>query len=223
MNNTQVVVNAQDEWGQVATDLEQEKIKLQSYDNVLLDLVRPKVLDFGAGPGVLATALASRGLLVKVYDISSEMLDKAAQKIGESNVIRKISDVPENYFDFVICNLVLCIVPDTEVQVILQDIYRALTYNGRALIGFCNPVLFETKESNLDFRFPTGEPYEKNHRYKKTKKEGGYEIIEDHRPMEWYENEFAKAGFRLLKTHFTPRYELNGVSIQDFVIFELMK
>lgn len=223
MNNSQVFVQAQDEWGKVATDLEQEKIKLQSYDTALLELTRPKVLDFGAGPGVLAGELSSQGLLVKAYDISPEMLDKAAARIGEQNVIRHAMDIPENYFDFVICNLVLCIVPDVEVQSVLQEIYRTLSFNGRALIGFCNPRLFQTRESRLDFRFPTGDPYEKNHRYRKVKKEGGYEIMEDHRPMEWYENEFAKAGFRLLKTHFTPKYELGGVEIQDFVIFELVK
>ena len=57
----------------------------------------------------------------------------------------------------------------------------------------------------------------------KTKKEGGYKIIENHRPIEWYENVYRKAGLKLVDTIFTPEYNLKGRKIKDFIIFKLKK
>lgn len=125
--------------------------------------------------------------------------------------------------DFIICNLVLCINPEDEVRKIVKNISSFLRESGAAYIGFCNPKIFNVPESNLDFRFPTGDAYETNHRYKKIKKEGNYEIIEDHRPLDWYEGVYADAGLITVAKHFTPEYKLKGNKIRDFVIFELRK
>jgi len=200
-------------------------MKLMSYDNTLVSLfgdVRGKnILDYGAGPGVLALAIKKLGGNVRVYDINPEMRLKAGEKIGSQNIYKTIDQIPDTNFDIVICNLVLCIVTEDEVRNIVNNIKRKLHPNGRAFIGFCNPKIFETKESQLDFRFPTGESYEKNHDYKKIKKEGGYEIIESHRPIEWYEKVYQDCGLDLVTKTLTPEYELKGNKINDFLIFEL--
>jgi hypothetical protein len=65
----------------------------------------------------------------------------------------------------------LCIVPEDEVKSILKNIKNFLNETGLVYIGFCNPKIFQVAESNLDFRFPTGNKYEDNHDYKKVKKE----------------------------------------------------
>ena len=57
----------------------------------------------------------------------------------------------------------------------------------------------------------------------KTKKEGGYQIVENHRPIEWYERAYKEAGLELADTIFTPEYELGGRQIEDFIIFALKK
>ena len=57
----------------------------------------------------------------------------------------------------------------------------------------------------------------------KTKKEGMYEIIENHRPIEWYEEMYKEQGLNLVDTFFTPEYELKGRKIKDFIIFKLKK
>ena len=220
-------------WGEVKEHLAAEKLKLASYDNTLLQLIgnteknaveeQRNILDYGAGPGVLAYALQQLGAIVRVFDIDPEMRAKAAEKVGQENVYTSTVAIPSNNFDYAICNLVLCIVKDNEVLPIMENIRDSLNDKGTALIGFCNPLIFDAEESRLDFREQTGDGYDVNHLYWKVKKEGDYRIEENHRPIEWYENLFRRAGFDEITVHFTPGYEMNGRKIQDFVIFELIK
>ena len=218
-------VEEQSKWGRVADELEAEDLKLQSYDKTLLELLGnlddKAVLDYGAGPGVLALTLSKLGANVKVYDLSEEMQTLAGEKIGNENVYKTHSQIPNSCFDYVICNLVMCIVEEQEVANISRNIKAALKNDGTAYVGFCNPKIFDVPESALDFRDQNGNSYDDNHIYWKTKKEGGYRIVEMHRPIEWYKDVFKKAGLEVANVHFTPEYELNDKKIQDFVIFEL--
>lgn len=219
------MVDEQSQWHQVLADLDAEKLKVAGYDHVVVsmmgDVTDLQILDYGAGPGVMALALRKLGADVRVWDTNPEMRAAAAKKIGAENVYRLLDEIPHRAFDRILCNLVLCIVPQEEVHAILDNIRLRIKENGRVHIGFCNPRIFQVEESNLDYRFPTGEPYEQPHRYRKVKKEGGYEIIEDHRPEEWYEAAFELAGFKVTKKQYTPQYELNKQQIQDFVVYEL--
>lgn len=220
-------ITKQEEWGAVLKELENENFKLASYDNTLIsaigDIIGKKILDYGAGPGILALVLQKMGAEVKVWDINHEMRDKSAEKIGRKNIYSNINKMSKNYFDIIICNLVLCIISETEVRNLLNHIINIIKRNGVVYIGFCNPKIFSIKESNLDFRFPNGNQYEDNHDYKKIKKEGGYEIIESHRPIEWYKQIFNEAGFNIIDILLTPEYSLKGERINDFIIFKLNK
>ncbi len=226
-DSNRILVSGQRQWGKVLKELESEKIKLAYYDNTLIpllgDLQNKKVLDYGGGPAVLATALKAQGADSRLFDISPDMRARAGERIGRENVYKRVEDVPSSYFDFIICNLVLCIVPEKEVVNILKSIYVEIKDNGLAYIGFCNPLIFDVPESKIDFRMQTKHKYEDNHNYKKIKKEGNYEIVESHRPIEWYEKVFKDAGLNLVDTIFTPEYELKGRKIKDFVIFKLQK
>ena len=217
------LISKNSEWGKVAKDLESEELKLKSYDGPLLDhlgsVAGKMILDYGCGPGILALALQRLGADIKVFDIDQEMLRLAGEKIGHEKVYTSAVDIPSD-FDFVICNLVLCINPDDEVRRIARNIRNELKSTGRAYAGFCNPLIFDVPESMLDFRFQTGNQYTENHRYKKIKKEGKYEIIEDHRPIEWYLQIFKEAGLTHLNTIFTPEYQFGRRKINDFVILE---
>jgi len=150
------------------------------------------------------------------------MLEKAGAKIGKENVYENLKDIPKNHFDFVICNLVLCIVPEKEVENIVKNLKEFVNPKGFVYIGFCNPKICDVKESQLDFRFNNAK-YEENHTYKKIKKEGNYEISELHRPIEWYTKLYIAAGLKLIKEIYTPTYTLNNIKINDFIIFKLKK
>jgi|TARA_B100000959_G_C14778091_1_gene540385 2-polyprenyl-3-methyl-5-hydroxy-6-metoxy-1,4-benzoquinol methylase len=226
-NQNSKLIADQEKWAEVSKELEAEKIKLAFYDNTIIpllgDLKDKKVLDYGGGPGVLLTALKKLGAEVKEYDISEDFKKQAAEKIGAENIYGSVEDIPLDYFDFVIFNLVLCIVDEDEVKNIVANIKKVLNNNGVAYIGFCNPKLLDVPETNLDLRPEPEHEYEENHSYMKTKKEGGYQIIENHRPIEWYENIYKEAGLNLEDTIYTPEYKLNGRPIKDFIIFKLTK
>jgi 2-polyprenyl-3-methyl-5-hydroxy-6-metoxy-1,4-benzoquinol methylase len=210
-----------------AANLDAETLKLASYDSTLLmelgSVVGKNVLDYGCGPGVLCAVLKSLGAEVKGFDINSDMLIKTAEKIGSGNVITDPNQIPENSFDIVICNLVLCIVSEEEAENIIKNIRRFLKPDGVAYIGFCNPKIHNKPESQLDFRFFSGHDYFENHAYKKIKKEGVYEIVENHRPVDWYTKLFFHNQLILLDILLTPEYQIRNDKINDFVIFKLQK
>ena len=226
-DSNRILISGQSQWGRVLKELENEKIKLAYYDNTLIPLLGKlkdkKVLDYGSGPGVLATAVKARGADTRIFDVSPAMRERAGEKIGKENVYKTVAELPNNYFDFIICNLVLCIVKEDEVKRIAKNIRQALSTKGFAYIGFCNPLIFDVPESRIDFRMQTKHQYHENHSFKKIKKEGNYEIIELHRPIEWYMKIYKEAGLKLVDTIFTPEYELNGRKIKDFVIFKLKR
>lgn len=214
-------------WDRVAASLDCERLKPASFDRTLLGIERnwrgKKVLDYGCGPGVLASALALEGADVRAFDTSLAMRSLCGKKTGAEKVYADAKGIPKNYFDVVVCNLVLCIVGDDEAEGAIKKIHEALAVDGVAYIGFCNPLIFDVAESQLDFRKPARRAYSENHYYQKTKKEGGYKLVELHRPLEWYERLFRQAGFESVELFFTPEYELNGVKIRDFAIFKLAK
>ena len=213
------LVSKEEEWAKVAEELKAEKVKLAFYDDTVISLLGnvkgKKVLDYGGGPGVLPLALKKLG--------AEDMLKQASEKIGKENIYHSVEEIPKDEFDIIICNLVLCIVSEEEVKRISSIIKDSLNKKGFAFIGFCNPKLLDVPESNLDFRPKPKHKYEENHSYMKTKKEGMYEIIENHRPIEWYEEMYKEQGLNLVDTFFTPEYELKGRKIKDFIIFKLKK
>jgi len=221
------LISKHSEWARVAKELEAEDLKLASYDGTLLGLLGDakgrRILDYGCGPGVLASALIRGRADIQIYDISPDMRYLAGEKIGHDRVCNSVEEIPRDYFDCVICNLVLCIVGDEVVPEIARNLGDMASKEGKIYTGFCNPLIFNVEESQLDLREPTGQGYGENHQYRKTKKEGGYQIFEEHRPLEWYEETFKDSGLVVLGKHFTPEYELKGNHIEDFVIFEMRR
>lgn len=215
-------------WDKVYKDLENEVLKTSTYDDFIIklmgDLKDKKILDYGSGPGVMAKALHDHGAIVDVYDINEKILKMAAKRVNSQRIIYNKEKITENYYDFVLCNLVVCIVDHDEVLDIAIDIRNALNAkSGIAFIGFCNPLIYQFHETNLDIRHSGNMQYNKNHMYLKEKKEGNYVIPEMHRPIHWYDQIFEKSGLKIIKKIFTPSYDVNGDEINDFIIYKLGK
>ena len=227
-NAVRKFVGKMNHWARVAQELEGEDLKEKIYDNVLFsicgDVKGKRILDYGPGPAVIASRATKLGADVKVYDISAEMLAICAEKLGKDSVYYRVEEIPEKYFDIILCSLVLCIVDEEEVANIVRNIRNELKDDGVVYVGFCNPLIYDVPESVLDFRIQTENNYEDNHVYKKVKKEGNYEILELHRPIEWYQAVFEKEGLKIDTTYFTPGYTVEGGrEVNDFVIFKLVK
>lgn len=128
MSNKQI--NSQDQWGLVPTELVSETIKLASYDNLLLELIgdatKKKVLDYGCGPGILLAALQAKKAEVYGFDISPEMIAQAQKYIAPTSLYTNFNQVNNMQFDVVICNLVLCIINEQEVERVLKNIAQVL-------------------------------------------------------------------------------------------------
>lgn len=220
-------IRNQSEWTKVIAELEGESDKLQLYDHTIIeylgDVATKKILDYGAGPAVMASVLQKLKADVSIYEINKEMLKISKTIINKKSVYGMVDKIPNDYFDIILCNLVVCIIDESDVIELLNIVKEKVTKIGHIYIGFCNPKIFKVKESNLDFRFPNGCEYSCNHDYKKVKKEGDYEIIEKHRPIEWYEKQFKNCGLKLANTLFTPKYTLNNEDLEDFIIFELKR
>ncbi|MCL1902119.1 MAG: class I SAM-dependent methyltransferase [Alphaproteobacteria bacterium] len=219
-------------WHEVYNELKAEELKLSVYDDFLMSLIGnveyKKVLDYGCGPGVIANALKrlNPNAEIDVYDTNKQIITGARDKKALNDniiILGDKSDIKKETYDFVLCNLVLCIVEDYEAIKISKNIYEAMKEEGTALVGFCNPKIFNVRETKLDIRHLTGENYKQNHEYLKEKKEGTYRIYEKHRPIEWYSKIFKAAGFKISKKFFTAPYELKGNQINDFIIFKLVK
>jgi len=221
------IIVEKNEWDLVYKDLENEKIKTSIYDDCIIKLMgeagNKRILDYGGGPGVIAKALKDTGANVDIYDINKQILRMANYRLADENIMSNKSSITQNTYDFVLCNLVVCIVEDDEVISIAEDIYNALHQEGIAFIGFCNPKIYNIHESQLDIRHSGNMNYEVNHEYLKEKKEGGYIVPEKHRPLEWYNKIFEEMGFSINDISFTPEYIFKGKKINDFVIYTLKK
>ena len=110
-----------------------------------------RVLDLGAGTGhkTLYLCQATRG---EVYacDICEDFVEELRRLIGFHAFrcdVRDLGDVPDNYFDKVLCWHVLMFVPKEDLEKAIREIRRVTKPSGVVLLGF-----FKVKSAlNPDF------------------------------------------------------------------------
>jgi len=118
-------------------------------DTIISSLPITNALDVGAGTGRHALKLARRGIAVTAIDQSQEMLAVArqiAQQEGLPITFRQASledglPFEPEQFDFLICALMLCHVPD--LLHAAQEFYRVLQPGGHVLITAFHPDAVE--------------------------------------------------------------------------------
>jgi ubiquinone/menaquinone biosynthesis C-methylase UbiE len=218
------------EWNELAEEVDEQNIKQKVYDDVFIKFCSPDcknktILDYGCGTGDIAKRLESSVKLIEAYDESKEMRKSAIKKLGKV-VYSNHNKIPRNKYDTVLSSLVLCVVNNREAKRIVKQVYNSLKSKGTAYIGFCNPLDFKIKETKLQFRLPTGDNYKTEHEYKKKIKIGDgefFEMTDKHRPLEFYEGLFEKVGFKILKKKFSLSETIKGRKCSDFIIYKLKK
>lgn len=132
------------------------------------------ILDLGCGEGGYSRALAKKGAAVTSADCSEVMIAYAKSKAKEEGLrishcvinANELQDIPENYFDVVLCSMMLMDVEDLDGT--LKEIYRVLKPNGTVFISILHPC-FKGKET------------------KWIEKNGSIEVLvsDYHHPKEW--------------------------------------
>jgi ubiquinone/menaquinone biosynthesis C-methylase UbiE len=115
------------------------------FEPFALDLVRrlgndkvKNALELACGTGRVTQHLAASSVLLTATDINPDMLTIARRKISADNILWDVADMadmpyPDDFFDLVICQFGLMLVPDKGKA--LAEIFRVLKKGGRLLFN----------------------------------------------------------------------------------------
>jgi SAM-dependent methyltransferase len=155
------------------------------------DVKGKRVLDAGCGHGPLMVALRDRGALVAGFDLSSSMIEIAADRLGTGADIRvadlsKLLPYDDDEFDVVTCSLALHYVQDWAPT--LAELRRVLKPGGRLLVSIIHPFVYAFGYQDEDYFALTrySEDYEHNG--------DGFTLTYWHRPLQDVINAFLDAG-----------------------------
>ena len=171
---------------------------------------RSPVLDYGCGPGVVASFIADTYAHEVVgCDISSEMIEIAGRDAARPGVrFIHLTDqgretFPDGHFGAAICTFVLCVLKDGEQHLSIgREIHRLLRPDAPFGLIVPHPdstgVQFSTcRSGDPDRRYDPGDPMTTL-----LSNNGNHLVIEDYYwPTEWYEKLLAECGFRSVVTH----------------------
>jgi GT2 family glycosyltransferase len=181
-----------------------------------IEELKPKtMLDYGAGKCKIANEVSDK-VTVSVYDIDQTILKERAN--SKVTILEKLTG---NY-DLVISNLVLCVVPETEVKHILRIINQSLNVDQHALISICNPFFNDVERTELrkNIRSPHYHQcscYDKRTVTKTT-------LQEHHRPYELYVHWFQQHGFEIEEVVQTDGINLKSFNrVSNHTVFKLKK
>ena len=134
MDNYDAIANNYNEFEQNAITL--WRLGYPVVTDLLGDVTGKSILDYGCGTGTFSRFLQSEGASVTGVDVSGNMIEVAKRNSSDKIAYFPISSggldfIPDNMFDFVVSNFVLCTVPSRgEISMILDQIYRVLKKEG---------------------------------------------------------------------------------------------
>lgn len=201
-----------------------------------------KTLDWGCGIGLIAGMLHFYNYPVEAYDKSPVMRQRTAERIGAKNVHDTILTIREGAYDIILCNLVVCIIPDDdEVRQIFRHLRRAAGKNAKIIISFCNPKICRVSKTAIDFRyFPEGANESSKILFNKRKREEipdsmhygyytdpkgpgpthAYIVTEVHRPIDRYLKMLEEEGLRTTATFFSYPQPGDDPQVEDYAFIE---
>ena len=178
---------------------------------MLGDVNRRSVVDYGCGGGLFLEELTKLGAITYGYDISALMIEKAKERLGNNTQLKVIESgnipLPDNSIDAVVSNFVLMMCPNKGmIRDVLIDIYRILRLNGKFLFCITHPCFIDKSFSTYRNIF-TGDFdyfYEgQGHQFSLINRDGKMVTDESfrdyHYPLETYLNFLTETGFILDK------------------------
>jgi len=213
------------------------KGKQQILDPIISKLVNglegSLILDYGCGEGQLTEKLALNSRKIIAYDISKDIIRKSKAKNKDNNIIyldsdeySRVRDSFEKKIDIILCSLVLCTIESEDIFIsVIEDLSYLLHDRGKLVIAVCNPLFFNVKETEIQFRlFPSRAKYNSIFTYEKKSKITNRIRKEVHRPLRIYENSFNNFGLEIEKIIQTPGIDMEtGFYASDFMIFIISK
>lgn len=201
--------------------LTKKRYKEDIHDDLIRTLVQKhspqNILDYGAGKCKIANSLSSK-TAVSVFDIDMQTVNSRADK--NLTIYKVADDIPQNAFDVVISNLVLCCVDNVVAGQIVANITKALQPNGHAIISICNPFYNNVQNTELRSSGLSGDYYHSSV-YEKSNNYGSAKRTEYHRPIEYYLNLLKRHGLKV-----KGAYEIEGVNIDtlnpisEYLVFD---
>ncbi|MCK9626673.1 MAG: glycosyltransferase [Bacteroidales bacterium] len=191
------------------------------HDEMIVQMVMKhypeRILDFGSGKCKISNSLIGK-TQVSVYDIDQSTLHERADR--NLIMIENTTNILDNYYDLILCNLVLCSVDNEENLKILDQISKAIKPNGVVIFSICNPFFADIELSEIralekSNQYGCACIYDKMIRSSKNKR------VEYHRPIEYYTNLFQRFGFNINAIHETSGVDYSTIlPISEHLIFE---
>jgi len=100
-----------------------------------------KILEYGCGDGNLIKEIKKDNEF-SIYDVSENAIKFSQKKLSKykPQIYKKISDIPENYFDYIIFSLVLVTINDkNNVKYSFDTVYKALNSTGTLILATTHP------------------------------------------------------------------------------------
>ncbi len=148
--------------GYLSIQKESRKVVLHPRIAELIPQDKPvKILDYGCGDGSFILYLKPE-CEVALYDINHEALKHAESLLHDYNpkTYFKAASIPDHYFDYAICSLVLMTIPSQkEILKNLYKIHSALHEKGIVIFSITHPCFRNDHFSTFQTEYSKGEEF----------------------------------------------------------------
>ncbi len=134
-----------DRWSATYDDVENKTRDLEKIagQQILRDIIADSIIEIGCGTGKNTEWLADKATHLTAVDLSSQMLDRARDKVKRDNVIFQQADITQGWdftdrkADLITCSLILEHISD--LFPVFQDVKDHLKENGHFYVCELHP------------------------------------------------------------------------------------
>ena len=184
-----------------------------------------RMLDYGAGNGNVASALAMQGAVVVAWDPDpgvNHRLD-ALQHTGVRRATSAHEAISLGPYTLVVCRRVACLLDDQALASVLSDLREAVAPNGRVLLTLCHPAY--SHRVRVADSVPLSQPGKRicgTASWSKQVRPSKRTLHEFHRSERTLRRKLARAGLQVVKRHERFRIDQDRFeTVADLLVLEL--